>query len=190
MLRIAELYVNWLISCRVVSEEERELYVYSAYSIILTLLPMMITIVIGIIMGKIPESLLLIVPFMVLRKTAGGIHLRNHLLCLISSSALLIFFIWIAGFIHSEYLSVLLSLVSSLSLIAFSPIDSENRRLYKEERIKAKHALTGILILIWILYISLLIFAKRLSKYYSAGIMLTALLQLPAVIRSSLKHSE
>ncbi len=178
---LAELLVNWLIRKKVVSYDDKELYVYSAYSIILTLSPMIITMIIGIIVGKTLECFFLIVPFMILRKTAGGIHLKSHILCVISSIIILCFYMKFAELMNKDVTILVIAVISSAVILVLSPVDSENRKLDKEEIIIAKRSIKKIILILlgvlFILYFGL----RKLSSYFSSGILLTASLQLPVI---------
>ena len=59
-----------------VEEEDRKLYGYCSYSFFLSISPVVMIIIIGSLMGIPVESILIIIPFMFIRKFSGGFHLK------------------------------------------------------------------------------------------------------------------
>ena len=78
MRYISYYIVTWLIKHKAILNEDRELYEYAVYGFFLTTFPIIISITIGGIMGKIFESILFIVTFMLTRKYSGGFHMCNY----------------------------------------------------------------------------------------------------------------
>ena len=80
---------DWLLRCQVITEEDRELYEYAIYSIFLIISPLFLAIAFGFLFGVVWQSVLIILPFVVVRKFSGGYHAKKAGVCLISSSLLL-----------------------------------------------------------------------------------------------------
>ncbi|WP_277934420.1 accessory gene regulator B family protein [Parablautia intestinalis] len=59
---------DWLINCKVVEETDKELYSYAVYSILLSLSPLALAIGLGICMGCVGRSIMIIIPFAIIRK--------------------------------------------------------------------------------------------------------------------------
>ena len=68
-----KLIINWQIKSKAIKDDERELYEYALYSIVLLLSPAFISIAIGCIMGIPIYGVLMVIPFLFLRKFSGGI---------------------------------------------------------------------------------------------------------------------
>lgn len=174
---------NWLFKVGVIQEEDRELYEYAAYSLMITLSPVFMAMLFGGLVGAVLESIILIIPFMVIRKYSGGYHAKNSKVCFLESSLILI--LCISGSVYLEYdiLHILTLLVSTLSLIICSPIDSDNRRLEEFEKRIYKRQTAKITLIF--LIISLGLYIAQQSRYaicVSIGVILSAGLQLPCVI--------
>lgn len=60
--KCANIIADWLISCKVVEETDKELYSYAVYSIILSLYPFALAIGFGISMGCVRQSVTIIMP--------------------------------------------------------------------------------------------------------------------------------
>ena len=78
-------------------------------------------------------------------------------------------------------LFLVIAVISSAVILVLSPVDSENRKLDKDEILIAKRSIKKIILILlgvlFILYFGL----RKLSSYFSSGILLTASLQLPVI---------
>ena len=75
MENVRNLVINWLIKNSAISEENHELYEYAVYSAELLVLPVIMAIVIGWLSGSPVNGVLLIIPFMFLKKYSGGYNI-------------------------------------------------------------------------------------------------------------------
>lgn len=98
MIRKASIAISkWLLNTGAISEDDKELYEYAAYSFLFSLLPLCLVIIIGCAVNMVIEGILMVIPFMLIRKFSGGFHLNSSAVCFVSSTALLSLFI-----IHSQ----------------------------------------------------------------------------------------
>lgn len=182
MEKCANTMTTWLIQSGVVEEEDRELYEYAAYSLLITISPLLLSVIFGIVMGRLIQSIILIIPFMVIRKFSGGYHAKQAFVCFIWSSLLLILCIYLSSCIKCNLLLGIVTIWALISLIVFSPIDSENRRLSQKEKKKYK-TISSILAIIFC-YFSVIFYLLKLETYavcFSIGIILSASLQIPCI---------
>lgn len=182
--KCASVVSSWLLNKEVIREEERELYEYAVYSVLITIAPMLMAILFGIIMGGLYQSIILMIPFMTIRKYSGGYHAKNPIVCFLTSCLLL--FLCISTSIYAEYniQMFFLMLLSTLILIICSPIDSENRRLDQEE--KQRYKIVTTTQTLFYMVVSLGLYAVNQSVYarcISIGMILSAGLQLPCLAK-------
>lgn len=174
---------DWLINLRIIQKEDRELYEYAAYSICITMFPLVFGIVIGGIEGNIKGYVFVIIPFLLFRKFSGGYHANHIVICLVESIILLVITVRVASSnIRFSYILVT-TIVLMICLIVNSPIDSENRRLDDYEKNTCKHivwVICGILFVIGIL-LYILDYSSEL-RYIMCGVILTAVMQIPGII--------
>lgn len=184
MRKLSCKLINWLIQLEAVSEEERELYEYAAYSLLITTSPLMLAVLFGSFMGHLIESIVLIVPFMMLRKFSGGYHMNNAVTCFLTSCFILIGCIILSDQLKYDLKIVIAVLLSAISLSVCSPIDSQNRRLEQEEKMRYKKTTC---ILTWVFVLSVFVLAHieqyTLAVCVSIGIVLTSVLQLPCIFK-------
>ena len=186
--KFAEAVSDWLINSGVIAENERELYSYASYSLFLSLSPLLLALFFGFWMGEMKKSIVLVLPFVLIRKFSGGYHTKNEWSCLLESSLLLCLCIYISSKISYDFHLALLTIVSMISIIIWSPIDSENRKLEDFEKKKYKSVtvlftgLCGILIAFFCL-----LGKQDIASCISIGIMLTAGLQIPCILKRLFK---
>ncbi len=176
--------VTWLIRHDAVEDADRELYEYAVYSLLITLSPLFIIVVIGSFMGMVKESVLLILPFMTIRKFSGGFHAKHGWTCFIGSCAVLFLCVILASHITCNVVLTAVVLGAVTSLCILSPIDSDNRRLSEEEKRRYKKVTCITAGIFAILYV--LLYLAKLDTYavcVAVGLVLPASLQLPCIMR-------
>lgn len=185
--KLSACIVNWLKREGSVTESETEIYLYAAYSLIWGLLPFVIVAAWGILFDALRESILLILPFMLIRKFSGGYHLSKSGICFATSSMLLGVTVWGIKTINSTVIATELTITAILAVICiciFSPVDSDARRLTAKEIRVFGNTARAIAIIMLIAYLILVVLGRyEIAFPVGAGIILPAGLQLPALIR-------
>ena len=180
---MSSIIVKWLLRAGAISENDRELYEYAAYSFLFSLLPLVLVMLLGCASGMLLEGVLMIVPFILVRKFSGGFHLQSPGVCFVSSLMLLSAFLFLIRLVSMKQSFILLSclaVASTLQLFFCSPIDNEARKLSEKERAAFKKVARIMSLLFLTIYIALLSFGQsRLAVPIGAGLILTALLQVP-----------
>ena len=87
---ISRAVAEWLLKHGAISVNEKELYEYSIYSFLFTLTPLFLVLMVSIPLNMAVEGILLITPFIFLRKFAGGFHFQTPLPCIIVSTLVLL----------------------------------------------------------------------------------------------------
>ncbi len=184
--KLSAYIVSWLEKEGSVTGSEIELYRYAVFSFIWGLLPFAIVAVWGIIFNVLWESILLILPFMLIRKFSGGYHLSKPGICFAAASVLLGVAVWSIKSIDSTIGTTELTIAVILSVICictFSPIDSDARRLTaKEIQVfgNIARAIAVIMLVAYIIFVS--IGRHQIAIPIGVGIILAAGLQVPVLI--------
>ena len=58
-----------------ISDDDKDIYLYALNCVLLNVAPIIIVIVIGIFTGNVVEGLVMIAPFIFIRKYSGGFHM-------------------------------------------------------------------------------------------------------------------
>lgn len=191
MKKYSAAIVDWFVSCEVIEEKDRELYSYAIKSFFLSLFPVFLAALLGLFRGCIDRGIIIVMPFMMIRKYSGGYHAKKLRSCLLSSSLLLLFCIEVSRHCEYGWTLVICAIISAISLIIFSPIDNENRPLDQEDFGHYKKV-----ILIIVLLMGLIAGVLALVKLYTyaacicIGIMLSAGLQVPCILKRIVKKAQ
>ena len=179
-----EAAVRWLIACGAVKEEEKEVYCYAAYSFLLSIAPLLLAAAFGLCLGCVKQSVLIVVPFMALRKFSGGYHTKHLWTCLMFSSILLLLCILFSLVAVCDGRLLAVTFLAGISLVIWSPLDHENRKLEPEEKVcykKITAVLTAVFLMTGLLFYFMKIPACAISVF--TGIILSAGMQMPVVFK-------
>lgn len=180
----AEAITDWLMKNRTIDESEMVLYQYAVESLFLSLSAMALAIGIGWILGNVMQSIVLITPFMCLRKFSGGYHARNLKICLLCSSLLFFLCLTVSMRIRCSQSLAAVTILSAIMLMVFSPAENPNRTLEAQEKNSCQKATVVLaLVFLFLAAITYLIGLKVYTKSICVSIQLSALLQIPCVLK-------
>lgn len=184
MEKCTDHVISWLIHCKVIDETEKALYEYALHSFFLLMMPFILAGTIGFCMGMFKHGIVIILPFVILRKFSGGYHAKKMSICMIGSGCLLYLCMMLSKYIKCSWTFAAITAAASLSLILASPIDSESRRLDEDEKKRYKTVTIVCVIIFWLLNSILCLTGKQIyAMDLSIGLLLTAGLQIPCIIK-------
>lgn len=173
---------RWLIACGVIKEEDQELYCYAAYSFLLSVSPLLLAAVFGLCLGWMKQSIVIVIPFMAIRKFSGGYHAKHLRTCLLCSSLLLLLCILFSQVVVCDWRFFAVTALSGISLAICSPLENENRILDSEE--KSRYKKIAIAFTAGFLLLGIVLSFMGLHSYtvcIFTGIILSAGLQIPVI---------
>lgn len=182
--RLANRVSLWLNRCEIITEEDIELYAYAVQVCITTVSPLILFLCISGVLGHIPEGILLVLPFLTVRKYSGGYHAKTALRCFICSIILCVSYLLAAIYLPNGFAIRLLLGFACITLMLLSPVDSVNRKLSDAECLRFRRKSRGITIFYVIIYA--LFTAMHYHTYavcIALGIVLAASLQLPCLFQ-------
>ena len=185
--KIAAAVSEWLVAQGAVTDKDKKLFAYAVYSFLFGMMPIFIIVILGLIFDMVLEGLLLITPFMLLRKFSGGYHLKSSIVCTITSTSLLLFSLLAVRIVSISSATNILSIIvvlSCITLFLLSPIDSDARRLSVKER-KVFRLIARIITCIFLLFYFLLLLFDQIdiATPICIGMIFPAILQLPCLIQ-------
>lgn len=180
---------GWLVQQDAIEPDDRELYEYAMYSFLVSVMPLVIFLIASGVIGMLPEGLLIVIPLMVTRKFSGGYHARHAYTCMMISVGLLVSSFYIVLHVDCTWLFHMLVVISGLSVVVNSPIDSKNKKL-EEDEVNQYRRITCLLVIITIaLYFVLIILNQsHYAVCLVVSLILTAILQLPCIVQRSIKR--
>ncbi len=187
MSRITDAVAKWLIAHNAISADDKESYEYAVFCFLITATPIILVMIFGAILSIFLQSVIFILPFVLLRKFSGGFHLKSLTACLILSATLIFAFLFAIKYLTNINIILPLSIVvflSIISLIYFSPIDSEARKLSDIEKKVFQKVVLVLTVIIGSIYLVLAMTgAHQYAISIAGGILLTAFLQVPCIIK-------
>lgn len=127
---------NYLICEKVIKDDDREIYQYGFEQVFSSLLNIATMLLLGIILGIIYQSLVLILSFMALRSYSGGYHANTPLQCYLLTVMSISTALSIMKFITIDrFICLGLLVLSSVVILLLSPIGSKNKPLDEIEKI-------------------------------------------------------
>lgn len=133
---VANNITNYLICKKVIKDDDREIYQYGFEQVFSSLLNIATMLLLGIILGKIYQSLVLILSFMALRSYSGGYHANTPLHCYLLTVMSISAALSIMKFVTIDrFICLGLLILSSVVILLLSPIGSKNKPLDEIEKI-------------------------------------------------------
>lgn len=185
--RLSKFVAKWLLDMGAISQQDMELYEYAVYSLFFNLIPVGIAVVLGLLLHMVCEGILLVLPFILIRKFSGGYHLKSPGTCFIASTTFLLLSMLSIQCIMrgNHFVSFTVVVIFAVLLIfALSPIDSDARKL-TENKTKAfrkmARRISGIVFIVFLILLTMK--AYRFAVPIGTGIVITAILQLPCIFQ-------
>ncbi|HZJ78266.1 MAG TPA: accessory gene regulator B family protein [Clostridia bacterium] len=193
MKGLSQKFISGLHKNGVIAEEDQGLYEYALNILVTGVLHFLISLLIGIFIGAVKESLALFISFFIIRKFAGGFHTSSPVKCylfsIVMSCSMLLLVKHLAQSTDNWiYYSILA--VAAMVVIIFSPIEAKNKPFNDKERKVFKTV--SVVLSIVISAISILIFtfaSKSIGIAISFGMVTETVVLIFAVIQIQIKKT-
>lgn len=186
---LAKATTNWLIKSGAVTEEDALAYEYVVYRAIFTVIPLLMTLVFASLMKMTVEGLMMIIPFILIRRFCGGLHLNSSVVCFVTSTTTLVVALYAIKLLINYDMSVLAStiaIVSTASIVVIGSVESKNRILSAKEKKVFTNVSRMLSITVFAVFTVFLIVGNlRYAIPIATGLFITAILQ----ILGKLKHN-
>lgn len=142
-IKLSEYITQQLEKGKIIQSDNRELYKYGFQQGLILLLNFITSIVIGVIFGKVLESILLLAAYIPLRSYAGGHHSDSSEKCYVVSTLITVIWMLILKFLilPTSCWGIIL-LIGTVVCFVFSPVENFQKSLDEDEtRVYRKRAL-------------------------------------------------
>ena len=156
-------------------EEEREIYEYGLSAIISTVLTTIVLILTGLVTRRMLETFVYIIVFTVLRSQCGGYHAPTRLMCIAISTFGMILVVFFLSKI--TFWKILVG-VSMLGIIILAPVDTPNKPIPFDKRLRFKIKS----IVITIIFSVIAICRYRISRIIASTLLWVVFLMLCQLI--------
>ncbi len=151
--RISELLADKLADEKLIPQSQRDIYAYGAELFLLRIVFYSMLLAAALLTGTLAEGTVFTFSYLFLRQYSGGYHCSTPVRCMAVS--LLLYFsmaaVYRAGSAAAEIILMSSAVISFAVTVIFSPSESENNPLTKEERKKYRiiaSSVSGIYLLI------------------------------------------
>lgn len=182
---------EYMISDNTICEDDRSLYIYAFSRIFSSLVSFIIVITIGIMTHCIKNTVIIMLTFWTMRRYSGGFHLKQPVLCMISSVFVLYGTVLISVYMDSSICYAIGFFISCIAIFFLSPVEHSNNPLNSEERNryrKIARVLTGFIIIVCA--VLSMFDAESELKSILIGYILCAVLQSLAAIISHISNTK
>lgn len=179
---LSEKIAKRLIKTNTISQEDRELYEYAASCFLISFFPLVLSFAIGCLLRIPIESIVIILPFITIRKFSGGMHAGSPRLCFVLSCICMFILLVLAKTISMNYIILGLFVCCAILLIILSPIDSESKQLSVNEK-KVFHRIAVIIVLCYVaIFFGLYLTGhEHFAMCIALGVILSSALQIPCL---------
>jgi len=184
--KVSEYLTQQLENENVISSDNRELYRYGFQNGMILTLNFVTSILIGVIFGKVVDSIFLLAAYMPLRSYAGGHHSSSSEKCYIVSSFIMIMWMCLLEFqILPTSCCVIMLIVGLAVCFILAPVEDKNKPLDADEiRIYRKRSLAILLIeiCVWLVFV---LFIHRLEQVIPIVIFTEAIMLIAGKIKNN-----
>lgn len=165
----------------VVSEDEKEIYIYGYEMIITTILGAALVFAIALLTKRFAEAFCFFTVFVITRQFCGGYHSKTRIMCsvtFLTCYTSVLFFNSILESVYSWFIHLIIWVPYSAVILGYSPIVNENKPLTDNE-IAVNHKKSIIVSFIWlVLSTILLIIMPILSSAIDLTLLVIAVLMM------------
>lgn len=170
MEKCSKKIIDYMLNNNIISEQDKEIYLFGLISMLRTVLNIMTLISIGILFGMLVECIVFVIFIILLRTYSGGFHSDNPTICYFISVIIVILTLLNIKFeTLNVYSSIILLAVSLVLILKYAPVGHKNKPLEEIEikvyRRRLLATITGLL------FISILLMFWNSESLLIAGNM-------------------
>ena len=136
MEKIAKRLTDWLIAKEAVAFDEKELYEYGIFHLLLNIIDTISILLLAVLFHEVMPTVFYIICFCTLRKYAGGYHAKTVFTCyLLTLTAALGMLVLLRQFDFIAPFQFVLWFISGIIILLFSPIQNVNKILDDIEKV-------------------------------------------------------
>ena len=126
----SERITRWLLANGTISREDKDIYRYGIQQGMIALLNLGTTMIIGMVFGRLLESILFMAAYIPLRSYAGGYHAKTAVRCYFFSIVMMSAVLFVMRYVmYSGLICGCLSVISSSVIWFLVPVEDRNKPL-------------------------------------------------------------
>ena len=132
------------------TDEDKEKLAYGLEGIYLTITKMIIILLIALLLGFLKEFIIALILFNIIRFPGFGFHASKSIVCLISSTVLILGLPYLfSNIVIPLNIKIILCIISIITFIIFAPADTHKRPLTNKKKRTIRKICTCLLALIY-----------------------------------------
>lgn len=147
----ADRITSVLITNEIIKEKEFRVYSYGFELLLAFIANILAVLFIGLILGKVNNTILFLLTYCPIRQYTGGFHAKNYAKCLATFLSIYLATVLITSFVDTETFRIYLSIALVISLIGIyllSPLEHRHNPLSNYEKIHHKKIATRISVIV------------------------------------------
>ena len=162
---LSERITGWLLANEAFPREDKEIYRYGIQQGMIALLNLGTTMIIGMVFGKLLESILFMAAYIPLRSYAGGYHAKTAVRCYFFSIVMMSAVLWVMRYVmHSALICGCLTAIFGSVIWFLVPVEDRNKPLDEVEKVVYRKRARGILLAESVIAVILLLLnSKRIA---------------------------
>ena len=144
---LSERVTDWLLTNEAIAREDKEVYRYGIQQGMIALLNLGTTIVVGMVFGKLLESILFMAAYIPLRSYAGGYHAKTAVRCYFFSIVMMSAVLWVMRYVmYYGLICGCLTAISGSVIWFLVPVEDRNKPLDDVEKSVYRKRARGIVL--------------------------------------------
>ena len=175
---LSERVIDWLLENEAFPREDKEIYRYGIQQGMIALVNLGTTMIIGMVFGKLLESILFMTAYIPLRSYAGGYHAKTAVRCYFFSIVMISAVLWVMRYVtYSGLICGCLTAISGSVIWFLVPVEDRNKPLDDVEKVVYRKRARGI-----VLAESILSFLTMFCSWERLGMCITLVLCVLALM--------
>lgn len=183
---LCERLADFLCAKDIISQDEKEIYIYGYEMIITTILGAVLAFGIAFLIGRFADALCFFAVFVITRQFCGGYHSQTRIMCSITFMLCyvsVLFFNSVLEPLYSWFIHLLVFIPYFAAILGYAPIVDENKPLTDEE-VKINHKKSIVVSVAWFVTSTLLLYIKPiLSSVIDLTLLTIAVLMMIEIVK-------
>lgn len=178
---------DFLCKNEVISQEQKEVYIYGFTVLFLNILDILIILALGILIERYLDTIVFLMVFGITRQYTGGYHAKTVSKCLVVYVLIYLVIMFLSSsnviFVNGAMFQILLCIVYIIAVIIYAPIQNDNKVISNVER--KKYKIISIVSAICISTISVIVYGifPTMAITISLTLFAVTILMILVVIR-------
>jgi len=177
---VSEWVTDWLLENEAISREDKEIYRYGIQQGMIALVNLGTTMIIGMVFGRLLESILFMAAYIPLRSYAGGYHAKTAVRCYFFSIVMMSAVLWVMRYVmYYGLICGCLTAISGSVIWFLVPVEDRNKPLDDVEKVVYRKRARGMVLAESILLLfAILCNGERLGMCITLALCVLALMLL------------